>query len=69
MEGTSRGDIRRMLKSLGIQADEAVSVHLAWVGGGSPLHIRLSLKDQTDCGDDPPKQSLRVEIEGQIRRP
>lgn len=72
MEGTvdspSRDDIRQVLKTFGIQADEAITAHLERLGPGSPLQVRLLLEDLTDYGDDHPEQPLRFEIKGQIRR-
>jgi hypothetical protein len=65
----SRDDIRRLLKTFGIAADEAIVTHLARRSGGGPLHIRLLLEDLTDYGASPPEQPLRLELEGEIRRP
>jgi hypothetical protein len=68
MDSASKDDIRRMLKSFGIQADEAISAHLDQVGGGPPLRIRLALEDLTDYRGDAPEQPLRLELDGQVRR-
>ncbi len=68
METTSRDDIRKLLKSFGIEADEAIISHLARTKGTEPLHLRLVLEDLTDYGADPPEEPLRVEIEGRIAR-
>jgi len=68
MGDTSRDDIRHLLKTFGIQADESIIVHLARTPGGPPLQIRLVLEDLTDYGDSPPDAPLRLEIEGEIRR-
>ena len=68
MEESSRGDIRRLLKTFGIQADEAIIAHLACNPGQDPLRVRLILEDLTDYGPTPPDQPLHLEIEGQIRR-
>lgn len=68
MEDSSRDDIRRLLKTFGIQADEAIIAHLARNPGQGPLHIRLRLEDLTDYGDAPPQESLHLEIEGEIHR-
>ena len=48
MEGNGREDIRSLLKTFGIKADEVVIAHLARNPGGIPLQIRLILEDQTD---------------------
>ena len=68
MEGSSRDDIRRLLKIFGVQADEAIIAHLARNPGGPPLHLRLTLNDLTEYGGQPPTEQLHLEIEGQVRR-
>ena len=65
---TSRDDIRRLLKTFGIQADEAIVAHLARTPGDQPLHVRLTLQDLTDYGDQSPDEPLHFEIEGDVRR-
>ncbi|NIS81851.1 MAG: hypothetical protein GTO14_16945 [Anaerolineales bacterium] len=68
MESTSRDDVRSLLKTFGIQADEAVIRHLARTPGDRPLLLRLALEDITDYGDQPPADELRLVIEGEVRR-
>lgn len=68
MEGNGREDIRRLLKTFGIKADEIVIAHLARNPGEMPLQIRLILEDRTDYGDHPPEIPLHLEVEGEIRR-
>lgn len=68
MEDSSRYDIRRLLKTFGIQADEAMISHLARHPGIEGLQIRLVLQDLTDYGDSPPDEPLHLEMEGEIRR-
>lgn len=68
MEGTSRDDIRSLLKSFGIQADEAIVSHLARHPGEDPLHLRLTLQDLTEYGDESPSEPLQFELEGTIGR-
>ena len=68
MEESSRNDIRRLLKTFGIKADELILTHLTRFPGEQPLHLRLSLTDLTDYGDTPPSEPLDFEIEGEIRR-
>ena len=65
---TPRQDIRRLLKTFGIQADETIIAHLARNPGTTPLQLRFSLEDLTDYGLTPSDQPLRFEIEGTIRR-
>jgi hypothetical protein len=64
---SSRDDIRKLLKTFGIQADEAIIAHLARNPVNGPLHVRLILQDLTDYGDDIPEKPLKFEIDGRIR--
>ena len=68
MDSQSRDDIRRLLKTFGIAADEAILMHLARNPGRDPLRIRLTLADLTDYKGSPPAETLALEIEGEIRR-
>jgi len=65
-EETTRNDIRRLLKTFGIQADEAINAHLVRHPGENPLHLRITLFDLTDYEGTPPDQPLHLEIEGDI---
>ena len=68
MDGNGREDIRRLLKTFGIKADEIVIAHLARDPGDRPLKIKLILEDHTDYGGNPPETPLHLEIEGEIQR-
>ncbi len=68
MEETSRDDIRRILKTFGIQADEAIVAHLARNPGRGSLQIRITLEDRTDYGNETPEHPLSLEIEDAVRR-
>jgi hypothetical protein len=68
MGNTSRDDIRNLLKSFGLRADEAIIAHLARNPGEKPLKLRLILEDITEYGDAAPSESLHFEIDGEIRR-
>ena len=68
MDDNSRNDIRKLLKTFGIQADEAMVAHLARIQDLSALHVRLTLEDLTDYGDQPPSVPLQFALEGEIRR-
>jgi len=67
MENPSRDDIRRLLKTFGIAADEAILTHLARSPGGGSRKVRLTLEDLTDYGGSPPDVPLHLELEGEIR--
>jgi hypothetical protein len=66
MSTTKRDEMRALLKTFGIQADEAVIAHLARNPHIHSLHLRLSLQDLTDYGGDAPAEPLELEIEGSI---
>jgi len=68
MDDNTRQDIRALLKSFGIQADETISGYLDRAPGEGPLHLRITLADLTDYGSTPPAEPLHLEIEGQVRR-
>ncbi len=68
MEETSRDDIRRILKTFGIQADEAIIAHLARNPGRGSLQICITLEDRTDYGKETPEHPLFLEIEDAVRR-
>lgn len=65
MEENARQDIRRLLKSFGIQADEAIMAYLTQ--HPVPLKVRIVLEDVTEYGNIPPAHPLQVEVEGEIR--
>jgi len=69
MESTSRDDIRKLLKAFGVKADELIVTHLARTTSAGPLRLAVILEDRTDYGAKPPAERLRLEIEGEIRRP
>lgn len=68
MSDQTQQDIRQLLKTFGIQADETVMAYVERHPDQTPLHIRLTLTDVTDYGDQPPAEPLLVEIEGEVRR-
>lgn len=68
MGETSRDDIRRLLKTFGVKADEVIIAHLARTPGEQPLRVRVTLADLTDYGSKPPATPLHLEIEGAIQR-
>jgi len=68
MEETSRHDIRRLLKTFGVQADEAIIRYLERNPGTHPLRLRITLEDITDYGGQQPSHPLHLVVEGEIRR-
>jgi hypothetical protein len=67
MEETSRDDIRRLLKTFGVGADEAIIRHLALSAHPGPLRLRFVIEDRTDYAD-PSAERVQFEVEGQVRR-
>ena len=67
-DDSPRSDIRRLLKTFGIQADEMIIAHLARNPAAPELKLRISLTDLTDYGARSPDRPLLVEIEGTIRQ-
>ncbi len=68
MKSTSRDDIRALLKTFGIRADEAIIKHLVQAPGKAPLQIRLVLEDLTDYGEHSPEEPLHLEVTGEVKR-
>lgn len=68
MEDNSRKDIRRLLKTFGIKADEAIIAHLAKHPQVNSLQLRITLEDLTQYDQDDPVVPLRLQIEDTIQR-
>ncbi len=67
-EDNSRKDIRRILKTFGIRADESMVAHLARNPNLSSIQVRLTLEDVTEYSEDPPPEKLHLMIEDEIKR-
>jgi hypothetical protein len=68
MDETSRDDIRKLLRTFGVRADEAITAYLARSPGDMPLRLKVTLEDITAYGDQPPQPPLALEIEAEVRR-
>lgn len=68
MEDNSRKDIRALLKTFGVRADEAIVRHLARNPGTNTLRLKVRLQDQTDYGASSPDEPLSLEVDGEINR-
>lgn len=66
MEDNIRRDIRRLLKSFGVQADTALSDHIARNPDVPAFHVRVTLEDLTDYGEATAQGTLELEIEEEI---
>jgi hypothetical protein len=63
----SQDEIRRLLRSFGMQADETVQAHLKSTPGAEVLRFRIVLEDITDYGGTPPEKPPRLlEVEGEV---
>ena len=68
MEENSRKDIRRLLKTFGIKADEAIVAHLESYPQLETLHLRVTLEDLTEYDHENPVVPLRLQVEDTIQR-
>lgn len=60
-------DIRRLLKTFGVQADAAIIQHLRQHPEVKSLHLRISLEDLTDY-PGPQTKPVTLTIEGSVNR-
>lgn len=67
MDDQTRKDIRRLLKTFGIKADEAIMAHLERYSQVEKVRVRLVLEDLTDYGEGPPEEPLHLQVEGEVR--
>lgn len=68
MDDRSRKDIRRILKTFGIRADEAMVAHLARNPAVEALRVRVTLEDITEYPGGDPSPPLEVTIEDEVHR-
>ena len=68
MDDNSRKDIRSLLKTFGVKADEAIVAHLARHPDIKQLVLKVRLEDLTDYGEVSPSEELSLEIHGDINR-
>ncbi len=68
MDDNSRKDIRALLKTFGVRADEAIVGHLAKNPDVQQLTLKIILEDMTDYGSSPPSEKLSFVVDGNINR-
>ena len=68
MDDNSRNGIRRLLKTFGIQADEALVAYLARHPDLDSLQVRITLENVSSYENGKPAESLRLVVEGTIER-
>lgn len=66
MDDNTRQDIRRLLRTFGVKADEALTAHLARNPQVDTFRVRVTLEDLTDYGDAGAEGALELEIEDEI---
>lgn len=67
MDSPARDDIRRLLKTFGVGADETLIRYLARTTYTGSLRVRLVLEDLTEYGASSGER-LHFEVEGEVRR-
>jgi hypothetical protein len=68
MDNPSRNDIRRLVKTFGVRADETILAYLDAHPGDEPLQLRVTLEDVTVYGPNPPAEKLTFAVEGEVQR-
>ena len=68
MEDNSRKGIRRLLKTFGIQADEAMVAYLARHPEIDSLQIRITLENVASYENGKPAETLHLVVEDTIER-
>ncbi len=68
MDDNSRKDIRALLKTFGVKADEAIVGHLAKNPDVKQLNLKVTLEDITDYGTSSPSEELSFVVNGQVNR-
>jgi len=63
----TRDDIRKLLKTFGIGADEAIMDYLPLAPGDEPLRLRVTLEDISTYNVEPDER-LAYSIEAEVRR-
>lgn len=63
----TRDDIRKLLKTFGVGADEAIMEYLAIAPGDEPLRLRVTLEDVSTYNVEPDER-LYYSIEAEVRR-
>lgn len=68
MSDNTRSDIRRLLKTFGVKADETLTAYLEQNQNVDRLHVRVTLEDLTEYEGSPPAEPLHLQIDEEIRR-
>ena len=68
MDDNSRKDVRALLKTFGVKADEAIVGHLAKNPDVQQLTLKITLEDVTNYGSSSPSEELSFVVDGNINR-
>lgn len=68
MDEQAREDIRRLLRSFGVQADKAMSAYLEDNPDVTELRVRIRLQGERDAGAEYSPPPLDLVVGGIIRR-
>jgi hypothetical protein len=68
MSEETRQDVRKLLKTFGVKADQAIGDYLAQTPGDGPLHLRITLEPIDDSGATLPGDPVLLEVKGDVRR-
>jgi hypothetical protein len=67
MEENVQNDIRKLLKTFGVKADQAIHAYLENHPDLAGVKIRIVLEDTTPY-ENAPADALHLEVEGEVRR-
>jgi len=67
MEENTQSDIRKLLKTFGVKADQVIRAHLERNPDVAVIQLRLVLQDLTAYSQEP-AEPLHIEVEGEVRR-
>lgn len=67
MKEETRYDIRMLLKSFGIRADQVLTAHMANIPPEKSVKVRITLEDLTEYEDSAEEDRLGFVLEGEIR--
>jgi hypothetical protein len=65
MDETMQNDIRKLLKTFGVTADQAIQAYFETHPDLNAVRIRLVLED---LNPNQPSEALHLEVEGEVRR-
>jgi hypothetical protein len=68
MEETIQNDIRKLLRTFGVKADQAIHAYLENNPEIPAIKVRLVLEDLTEYESEQPANKLHLEVEGEVRR-